>query len=94
MVLLVEIVVYLEQPQNTFFIPGLLTGGQLNFVSYLLFISVFEVYLTFWVRLTNSFLKNKFGSRIIFYNHVHNSLRLFDGSAIFLLNRSETKHGY
>ena len=75
-------------------IPALLTGGQLNFVSYLLFISVFEVDLTLWVRLTNSFLKNKFGSRIIFYNHVHNILRLFDGSGIFLLIRSETKHGY
>ena len=36
-------------------IPALLTGAQLNFVSYLLFISVFEVDLTFWVRLTNTF---------------------------------------
>ena len=94
MVLLVQIVVYLEQPQNTFFIPGLLTRAQLNFVSYLLFISVFEVDLTFWVRLTNSFLKNKFGSRIIFCNHAHNILRFFDGSANFPLTTSEIKRGY
>ena len=59
-----QIVVYLEQSQNTFFIPVLLTGAQLNLVSYLLFISVFdEVDITFWVRLTNSFLKNKLPSQ-------------------------------
>ena len=59
-----QTVVYLEQPQNTFFIPVLLTGAQLNLVSYLLFISVFdEVDITFWVRLTNSFLKNKLPSQ-------------------------------
>ena len=75
-------------------IPALLTGAQLNFVSYLLFISVFEVDLTFWVRLTNSFLKNKFGSRIIFCNHAHNILRFFDGSANFPLTTSEIKRGY
>ena len=89
-----QTVVYLGQPQNTFFIPVLLTGTQMNFVSHLLFISVFEVDITFWVRLTNSFLKNKFGSRIIFCNHGHNILRLFDGSANFPLTTSETKHGY
>ena len=70
-------------------IPVLLTGAQLSFVSYWLFISVFEADLTFWFRLRNRFLKNKFGSRIIFYSHVRNILRLFDGSANFLLTRSE-----
>ena len=42
---------------ETFFIPVLLTGVQLDLVSYLLFTSIFGVVITLWVRLSKRFLK-------------------------------------
>ena len=47
----------------------MLTGAQLDPVSYLLFISVFGVDITFWVRLVNSFLKVRTES-ILFRNYI------------------------